>query len=186
MTALPQETVQTLEQLNSAIRFSHTEPPRCRVGEEVKCEVIDRLTGKTYATAVSNCEPSAAVLAVEAAVGAQKPMTPAQMATENRQLTETVADQAAELERLRAGQADGPAPPQDDGQDDAEAEQSQEPPTPATPVAAAQGPGNNSADLVAQLDARNLTLPPGDRRTSAWREAAAALLEYDAEVTGAA
>ena len=202
---VPQETIERLNNLNSAYGFAWSGPPKAKRGEECKCWVIDKATGRPYAAASAADELSALHAALERAQGAEKPLTPAEQATQLRLVSE---ERDALKRRVEALEAQGaatvtappppptaapaPAPPPAEPTPPATVElpvvAAPEPPPVAPPPTAAETEASQAADasaakLVEELQARKLSVPDGDMRTAAWRRAAMDAIEADEDLT---
>ena len=66
-------------------------PGKAKPGQECKCVLIERHTGKGFASGYGPDEPSAFNTAVESAKTAERPMTPAEQSVEIKRLREELA-----------------------------------------------------------------------------------------------
>lgn len=152
-----QATVQqrdALKQAKVAPRFTNTTPPRCNLGEEVKCVLFDTVTKQPFVSAVADSEQKAFDQAMLQLPTAKKPMSPAELAVENKVLVQNNTAMADELTELR------------------------------TRLGIDEDEVLSTAELVDQLDALSITLPKGDKRTKQWRDQAMNLLANDKEISG--
>lgn len=148
--------IHTNSELQPAYPGEKPRKGRAEPGEEVKCLMIDSLQNKPIRGAVSSSEQKAFDLVLAKAVGVARPMTPAEA---NVALRESEAENARLRNML--------------GQEESE-RKDLPPDTSISSIVQEQiGPRRESAeDIVARLEALELSVPPGDKRSGAWREKA--------------